>query len=407
MYPRYAESHIRSALRDTRVVAVSGPRQSGKTTLILRLSGKGRQYLTLDRQPILAAALSDPVTFIEDLDRAAIDEVQRAPELVLAIKASVDEDRRPGRFLLTGSANLLTIGTIKDSLAGRVEFVPLYPLSVSERRRIKRPQFIAKAFKGQAPKAGESLSADQLLRLVLAGGYPDAIKRRSERRRQDWYRAYIDSIIERDLPEIARVDKPAQVPQVLTIASRFAGQLTNLSEIGRSANLDRKTAMQYLRILEQLYLIRSVQPWSRNELNRLVKTPKLHFIDSGLLAALRGYSMARLRADRNLFGALLENFVFSELLKLASWADERIAIFHYRDRDGIEVDFVLENSAGDIVGIEVKAAASVRREDLKGLERLASIAGDAFKQGIVLYTGKQALPFGDRLRAVPLPSLWA
>jgi predicted AAA+ superfamily ATPase len=407
VYLRIAEPQIRNALRDTRVVAISGPRQSGKTTLARRFAKQGREYITLDNQSILAAAKSDPVAFIRGLDRAVIDEVQRAPDLLLAIKQSVDEDRRPGRFLLTGSANLLTVKTIHESLAGRVEIVPLYPLGRSEQLGIKHPQFISKAFRGAVPDTAEDLSTEKLSDWVTAGGYPEAIKRRSERRREDWYRAYIKSILERDLPEISNLAKPDQVPRVLQIAAQFAGQLTNLSEIGRSVGLDHKTADHYVSVLEQLYLIQRVQPWFRNELSRLVKTPKLHFIDSGLLTAMRGYSLSRLRADRTLFGALLESFVFSELLKLSAWTEERVMLFHYRDRDRLEVDFVLENSAGEIVGIEVKSAASVTRRDFLGLERVASAAGSAFKQGIVLYDGAQTLSFADNLRAVPLSALWA
>ena len=407
MYLRIGEPQIRTALRDTRVVAISGPRQSGKTTLARRFAKQGRKYVTLDNQSTLAAAKSDPVAFIRGLDRAVIDEVQRAPDLLLAIKQSVDEDRRPGRFLLTGSANLLTVKTIHESLAGRVEIVPLYPLGRSEQLGIKHPQFIAKAFRGAIPDMAEALTMQKLSDWVTAGGYPEAIKRRSERRRQDWYRAYIKSIVERDLPEISNLAKPDQIPRVLQIAAQFAGQLTNLSEIGRSVGIDHKTADHYVRVLEQLYLVQRVQPWFRNELSRLVKTPKLHFIDSGLLTATRGYSLSRLRVDRTLFGALLESFIFSELLKLSAWTEERIMLFHYRDRDQLEVDFVLENSAGEIVGIEVKSAASVTRRDFLGLERVASAAGSAFKQGIVLYDGVQTLAFADNLRAVPLSALWA
>jgi predicted AAA+ superfamily ATPase len=407
VYPRLAEAHIRTALRDTRVVAISGPRQSGKTTLARRFARQGRRYLTLDSQPTLAAARSDPVAFIRGLDRVVIDEVQRAPDLLLAIKQSVDEDPRPGRFLLAGSANLLTIKTVHESLAGRVEIVPLYPLSRGEQLRVKRPQFLSKAFQGQAPQLTESLSAENLLQLVARGGYPDAIKRRGERRRRDWYRAYIKALVERDLPEIADLAKPRQIPRVLEVAAQFAGRLTNLSEIGRSVGLDHKTAEHYLSVLEQLYLVQRIQPWFRNELSRLIKSPKLHFIDSGLLTSLRGYSIARLRIDRGLFGALLESFVFSELLKLAAWADESVSLFHYRDRDKFEVDFILENTAGQIVGVEVKAAASVTRRDFAGLERVASAARTAFVQGIVLYDGAQTLSFGESLRAVPLSALWA
>jgi len=406
MYPRLAEARIRTALRDTRVVAISGPRQSGKTTLARRFAKRGRRYLTLDDQATLAAARSDPVAFVNDLDRAVIDEVQRAPELVLAIKQSVDDDPRPGRFLLTGSANLLTIGTVRESLAGRIEIVPLYPLGRSERLRIMRPRFIASAFQGQIPPRTTALSAAELLQVVGAGGYPDAIKRRSERRRQDWYRAYIDSIVERDVPEIAELAKPNQIARVLEISARFAGRLANLSEIGRSAALDHKTADRYLRVLEQLYLVQRVQPWFRNELSRLIKTPKLQFVDSGLLTAMRGYSMDRIRKDRSLLGPLLESFVYSELLKLSSWAQERIAVFHYRDRDQLEVDFVLEDAGGRVVGIEVKAAASVSGGDFAGLERVASAAGADFVQGIVLYGGAQTVSFAPHMRAVPLSALW-
>lgn len=407
MYPRFSEILVRSALRDTRVVAISGPRQSGKTTLARRFAQQGRIYVTLDNQPTLAAAKSDPVAFIRGLDRAIIDEVQRAPELLLAIKQSVDEDPRPGRFLLTGSANLLTIKTVNESLAGRVEVVPLYPLSRGEQLRSKIPEFISKIFRGQLPQPAESFAGNKLLQAVVAGGYPDAIKRRAERRRDAWYRAYIKSIAERDIPEIADIANPGQIPRLLELSAQFAGQLINLSELGRTLGLDHKTVGHYLRILEQIYLLQRVQPWSRNELSRLVKTPKLHFFDSGLLTTLHGYSVARLRSDRNLFGSLLETFVFSELVKSTAWTKERVSIFHYRDKDQVEVDFVLQNAGGQVVGIEVKAAASVTRRDFTGLERVASAAGIAFVQGIVLYDGDQTLPFGKTLRAAPFPTLWA
>jgi uncharacterized protein len=407
VYPRFAERLVRTALRDTRVVAISGPRQSGKTTLARRFAGAGRVYLTLDNQPTLAAARNDPVAFIRGFDRAIIDEVQRAPEVLLALKQSVDEDPRPGRFLLTGSADLLTIRTVHESLAGRVEVIPLYPLGRSEWLRSRVPRFVSKAFQGQLPQAAESLHGDKLLQLIATGGYPDAVRRRAERRRQDWYHAYIKSIVERDIPEIADIAGREQIPRLLEICARFAGRLTNLSEIGRAIGRDHKTVRQYLRVLEQIYLVQAVQPWSRNELSRLVKTPKIHFIDSGLLTALRGYSTARLRSDRGLLGPILESFVFSELIKGAAWSGDRVSIFHYRDKDQLEVDFVLESPAGQIVGVEVKAAASVTQRDFGGLERVASAAGSAFVQGILLYDGEQTLSFGQNLRAVPLPALWA
>ncbi|MET0659535.1 MAG: ATP-binding protein [Steroidobacteraceae bacterium] len=405
-YPRHAEPRVRTALRDTRVVALTGPRQSGKTTLARRFAREKRTYLTLDDSATLAAAKSDPVAFIQALDRAVIDEVQRAPELLFAIKRSVDEDRRAGRFLLTGSANLSTITTVRESLAGRVETIPLYPLARSEIIRNKRPRFIDKVFAGEISAAAELIRHDAVPALVSQGGYPEALMRKSERRRQDWYRAYLESIAERDVPEIATLTRAGQIPRLLQISAQFAGLLVNLSEIGRSIALNHKTTDHYLQVLEQLFLVRRLPPWSSNELSRIVKTPKLHFIDSGLLAALRGYSAARLRADRALLGPLLEGFVYSELLKSAAWSEERVSIFHYRDKDQREVDFVLENDAGQVVGIEVKAAASVTRGDFAGLDRLASAAGPRFAQGILLYSGEQSLSFADKLRAAPLATLW-
>jgi predicted AAA+ superfamily ATPase len=407
VYPRLAESRIRLALRDTRVVAITGPRQSGKTTLARRFARQGRSYVTLDDPATLAAARSDPVAFIRDFDRAVIDEVQRAPDLLLAIKRTVDEDERPGRFLLTGSADLSTIATVRESLAGRIETIPLFPLSRSELLRRKRTQFIASIFRGEAPQPAEVVSPDALVQMVAGGGYPEALARRTERRRQAWHRAYVESIVERDVPEIASLARPNQIPRVLQFAAQLAGCLVNLSEIGRNVALDHKTTDHYLRVLEQLFLVHRLQPWSRNELSRIVKTPKLHFVDSGLLTSLRGYAVARLRTQRELLGPLLEGFIFSELLKLASVSEERVSLFHFRDRDQHEVDFVLENVQGDVVGIEVKAAASVTRRDFSGMDRLASIAGKSFVQGIVLYDGERPLSFADNLRAVPFASVWA
>ena len=406
-YPRHAEQSIKAALRDTRVVAIVGPRQSGKTTLARKFARNGRAYLTLDDYATLSAANSDPVAFVRGLDRAVVDEVQRAPQLLLAIKRAVDEDRRPGRFLLTGSANLSTVTSVRESLAGRVETIALYPLAESELLRRAKGRFIDDTFSGRLPAVRPKVRSTELTTLVCRGGYPEAVARKTERRRGDWYRAYLDAIVQRDIPEVASLTKLSRVPSLLQIAGHYAGRLVNLSDIGRTVGLNHKTTETYLSVLEQLFLLRRVQPWSRNELSRVVKTAKLHFVDTGLLTSMRGYSLARLRADSALFGPLLETYVFSELLKASTWSREHVSIYYYRDRDQYEVDFVLENSGGDIVGIEVKSAATVGAHDFRGLQRLASIAGDSFRLGIVLYDGEQTLSFGDRLRAAPVSALWS
>lgn len=407
MYPRQAEARIRKALRDTPIVTISGPRQSGKTTLAKRFQRPAWRYLSLDDATLRDAARRDPVAFVAALDRAIIDEVQRAPDLLLAIKRAVDEDRRAGRFILTGSANLLTIPTVRESLAGRVETIPLYPLARSEILRAKRTTFLSKIFRGDMPQPVEKLTNDGLLRIVLTGGYPEALARKSERRRSDWHRAYLQTLMERDVPEIAAIDKSGLLPKLLEVIARLAGQLLNLSEVGRHAALSHKTVDHYLRILEQLFLVRRVLPWHRNALSRLLKTPKVHFIDSGLLAVACRQSYVRLQADRNAFGPILESFVLSELLKAATWWDDSLAIWYYRDKDQLEVDFVLENGAGEIVGVEVKAAASVSSSDFRGLARLAAVSGEAFKQGVVLYCGDEIVSFAPTLRAVPIACLWS
>ena len=407
LYARFAESRIRESLRDTPVVALSGPRQSGKTTLARQFASKTRRYLNLDDAGTLAAARRDPVGFINEIDRAVIDEIQRAPELMLAIKQSVDQDRRAGRFLLTGSANILTLKNIRESLAGRIEALQLFPLSQAELRRAPRPTFLTALFAGRAPRSSTTVGIDQLIAAVASGGYPEVVARKTDKRRQDWCRAYLGAIVERDIPDIAALDKLSRFPQLLEVTAHLAGQLVNLSEIARQVSLDYKTIDHYLSVLEQLYLVRRIAPWHRNELKRLVKTPKLHFVDTGLLTALRGQSAVRLMGDRAPFGAILESFVFGELLKIASCASERVTFFHYRDKDQLEVDFVLENSLGEVVGIEVKAAASVQTTDFRGLERLREASGSHFRQGVILYSGDNTLSFGSQLRAVPMSSLWA
>jgi predicted AAA+ superfamily ATPase len=257
------------------------------------------------------------------------------------------------------------------------------------------------------PAAAETPVADDLLSIILAGGYPEVLARSSERRRRDWCRAYVDAITERDIREIADVERLGQIPRLLDVLAQFSGQLVNLSGIGGQLGLSHKTADRYISILEQLFLVRRLQPWFSNALKRLVKTPKVHFLDSGLLAVLCGHTRAKLHADRRPFGPLLESFAYAELLKQASWAEERVRLFHFRDKDQAEVDFVLEDEAGRVVGVEVKAAATVGASDFRGLDRLSAATGRKFALGVVLYDGEEILPFGSRMAAAPMACLWS
>jgi len=405
MFERLVERRAEEALSDTPVVLIVGPRRAGKTTLVRKMGETGRTYITLDDQTVLAAARSDPAGLIRGLDRAIIDEIQRAPDLLLAIKKTVDEDYRPGRFLLTGSANVLTLPRVADSLTGRMETLQLLPLARAEVEG-RTPTFLEHLFAGKLRRQREAILGDDLAKLVLLGGFPEAISRESERRRQDWSRSYLTSVLTRDLRDIADVEKLTELPKFARLLAEHSGQLVNYSQFGAGINVSHKTGQRYVGLLEQVFLIATLQPWFTNALKRIVKTPKLHFLDSGLLATVRGLSFDRVKADRGTFGALLESFVFAEVLKLMTGSDLRLTPHHFRDRDGREVDIVLERDDGMIAGIEVKASATVKAGDFGGLRALADACGDRFAFGVVLYDSADIVPFGDKLAAVPLSSLW-
>lgn len=408
MYQRFALDAVRTSLSDTRVVLIVGPRQSGKSTLVTSLAGSTRTYLTLDDPATLSSAQSDPKGFIRGLSSATIDEIQRAPELLLAIKESVDADQRPGRFLLTGSANIMSLPTIADSLAGRMEVITLLPLSRSEIIG-KKPTFIELAFDGRTAPAKSPIVGDELVDIVLSGGYPEVLSRSAPARRNKWCLDYIDAIIKRDVRDVAEVSRLGDMPRLMRMFAHHTAQITNYAEIGKSLTMDRKTVQRYLDIFSALYLTRSIEPWHNNQISRLSKSPKLHFLDSGLLASLRGATADTIRADRTSFGPLLETFVFGEILKQVGWLTERgILIHHFRTTTNKpdEVDFVLEDNKRRIVGVEVKASATASANDFNGIRKLSETTKSRFSAGIVLYDGDKVLPFGDKMFAVPVSNLW-
>ena len=405
LYPRWIEPRIDEALLDTPVVLLAGPRQAGKTTLVRQFAKRGLDYLTLDDELTLLSAREDPVGMIRNLDRAVIDEIQRAPQLLLAIKKSVDEDRRPGRFLLTGSANLMALPTVADSLAGRMETLLLLPLSQSEIEN--RPaNWIDSIFAGEILTAVAPVLGNELAERVLRGGYPETVVRPTAKRRIAWARQYIDAIVQRDVRDVADIDKLDQLPRFLRALAQTAGQMCNYSETGGRVGLDGKTVSRYIGVFEQMYLLKRIDVWARNRLKRVVKTPKLQFIDSGLLAVLMDVTVKDVQADKSRYGHVLESFVFGELYKHTTSADDDYRLLYYRDADKFEVDVVLENTAGQLVGVEVKASTTVKERDLRGLKKLSSLAGDQFTAGVLLYDGDETMPLGSNIWAAPLSTLW-
>ena len=432
-YPRYVERRLAEALEDSPVVLIHGPRQCGKTTLAqfacapnyLRWGdreltwGEDRvswgvsqqrrdyKYITFDDAVVRDGAQADPMGFVADLpERVILDEIQRVPNLFSAIKLEVDRRRRPGRFILIGSTNVLLIPALSDSLAGRLQVVPLHPLAQSELAIQSGAGFLDALFgDGFEIRQTERLGT-RLIERIVAGGFPAALTRPTPRRQANWYRDYVQAQLQRDVRDMARIRTLDALPRLLGAAASQTARLFNLADLASHFQLSRPTIGDYVVLLERLFLLKRLPPWHSNRLSRMVKTPKLHVGDSGLASALLGADTASLAADRALLGQLLETFVFQELLRQASWLDAPTSFFHFRDKDGVEVDVVIEREARAVAGVEVKAAATVTSADFRGLRKLARAAGERFAGGVVLYDGETCTRFGDGLHAVPVRRLW-
>lgn len=406
-YPRFSLPHLTEALQDTPVVLIHGPRQCGKTTLARAVGdAAGYAYISFDDDVLRASVLADPVGFVADLpDKVVLDEVQRVPELFTALKVAVDRDRRPGRFILTGSANVLLLPRLADSLAGRMEILRLHPLAQSE-LAAKLPDFLDALFGDGFKTNQQARLGKELAERIAAGGYPAALARPSSRRRVTWYRDYIETLVQRDVRDVARINSLDVLPRLLTLAAGQTARLLNVADLASPFQLSRPTIRDYVTLLARVFLLEELPPWHNNRLSRLVKTPKLHLGDTGLACALLGVDGAALWADRTLLGQLLETFIFQELRRHASWRDDSLAFYHFRDKDGVEVDIVLEGIGQRVAGIEVKAAATVTASDFRGLRKLKESTGERFAGGVVLYDGEVTTTFGDKLFAVPICSLW-
>lgn len=406
--PRLVEPSLLEALSDTPVVLLHGPRQCGKTTLATKVGArKGFDYLSMDDDGVRAAALADPAGFVSRLPRrVVIDEVQRTPEIFLPLKAEVDRGREPGRFLLTGSTNVLLLPKLADSLAGRMGSVRLHPLAQCE--IACRPARIIEQFaSGEFPMGKRRRLGEDLAARIVGGGFPAALARKAPGRRRQWYVDYIEALVQRDVRDLARIASLHSLPKLLKLAAGQCARLLNVSEFADAFQLSRPTIRDYVTLLERIFVLEELPPWHSNRLKRLVKTPKLHLADTGLACSLLGLSAAALWSDRETLGQLAETFVFGELQRQASAASEPVAFSHFRDRDGYEVDIVLEHPGARITGVEVKIASTVQPSDFRGLHALRTAVGKRFACGVVFHDGEVTLSFGDGMFAVPLSELWA
>lgn len=405
--PRFIRSRLEAALADSPVVLIHGPRQCGKTTLARHFGDeRGYLYYSFDDEAVRSAAEDDPAGFVAGLpDRVILDEVQLVPHIFSAIKIAVDRDRVCGRFIMTGSANILLIPKISDSLAGRVEIIRLHPFSRSEILR-QKVDFIDALFAGTSLMHQTDRLGDEVADVVIAGGYPAALVRSSAARRSAWYRAYVETIAKRDIRELARIREVEALPQLMELAAGQTAQLFNLSSLAGPFRLSRPTIGDYVTLLENVFLVYRMPPWHTNRLSRLIKTPKIHVGDTGVASAVLGHTPDSLRVDRKALGHLLETFVVQELRRQASWNEHHVRFHHFRHKDGAEVDVVMEGGRRRIVGVEVKLSGTVRAKDFRGLKKLREAVGDRWVRGIVLYDGEMTVPFGDGLAAVPLSCLW-
>ena len=417
LYPRFVAPLLAEALQDSPAVLLHGPRQCGKTTLAQTLCGAGSppavlrgfpeyEYRSLDERDTFAYASNDPVGFVEDIPgRVVLDEVQLAPWLFSDLKRAIDRDRTPGRFLLIGSMHVLFVPKISDSLAGRLQIVPLHPLAQCEQER-RVPDFLDCLFgDGFGDCRGERLGAE-LAERAAAGGYPAALVLPAGRRRARWHRNHVETLAQRDVREQSQVRMASDIPRLLEIVSAQTAQVLNVSAIASDLGLSRGTVEHYLGLLERVFALNRLPGWHCQRRARLLRAPKLHVGDTGLACALLGADAASLAKDRTLLGRLLETLVFQELRRQASWSGDPLAFFHYRDAHQAEVGIVIERGIDAVAGVEVKAGATVTREDFKGMEKLARAAGKRFVAGVVLYDGRMRVGFGDRFGAVPLRRLW-
>lgn len=405
LYPRLVGALLDSSREYFRVIWVGGPRQAGKSTLVQQVATDDMPYISLDDQKWREAASRDPHELLSNFDRLIIDEVQIVPDLINAVKLEVDNDSRKGRYILTGSANILTIPRITDSLAGRMRKLRLMPLSQVELRG-GSGEFLQKVFSGEIPAIEDCALGPNLVDIALSGGFPEAVAVDDWNAKHIWLDEYIDNVVTRDSRDIDEVEEPLALLELARILPLYSGKIVNHAKISEILTKDTATVKKYMRLLEQMYLFQSLPSWQTNSLKALTKAPKLFLLDSGLMAALQKESVESIKYDRSEIGAIIETFVFAELLKQTTWNCDRWNFSYMRSQEGKEVDIVIENRVRKVVGIEVKASSNVSASDFSGLQTLAEACGDRFVQGIILYDSSVTRQYKDKFVALPISALW-
>lgn len=407
-YRRNIEKKFKEALSTSPAVLLTGARQTGKTTLVEEYAkSKGYHYITFDDLTFLSAATRDPQGFIAGIPKPVIiDEVQRVPAIFLPIKRDIDTNREPGRYIVTGSANPLLINRVGESLAGRLETLTLFPLSQGELEG-RKEDFIETVFEGEpSSRFKNNSSKEELYDLITRGGYP-VVQPLNDARREAWFHGYVNDILLKDVQNLANIEKLAELPNLLKMVALRAGHILNATDLSRMLGISAASVQRYLTLLETLYMISFCRPWRASVEKRYVKSPKAYLIDTGILSYLQGITTKRMLAEPLFTGHVLENFVWQELSKQATWSSIRIDIYHFRTATGVEVDIVLEDSMGRVVGIELKNSSTIKAEDFNGLEYMQEMLGKKFVRGIVLYTGSEIVPFGgSTMLAMPIASLW-
>ena len=412
-FQRWQEDQIRTGLSHSRVLLLEGPRQCGKTTLAKRISDgldvRGI-YRTLDDLTLLNSAIDDPHGFVAHGDELmVIDEVQRAPQLLAAVKKDVDENQTPGRFLLTGSANIMTLPKVTESLAGRVRKVRLRPLALGEIARLE-PRFLELARVGGWRDASEetfSAAKDSYIEMALAGGYPEAVRLSGSRARRQWHIDYLGALMDRDLKDVANIRRKDNLFKLVEVLAAWSSRFMDATAISTALGVSRPTLETYINALETLYLVDRVKPWFKTDYARVGKQDKLYMSDTGLMAAILNWSFDKVRLDGSLNGKLIETLIYTQLAALLESQTENYRIYHYRDREQRELDFIIEAEDDSLIGVEVKAGSHVEPRDFRHLKWFnENLAKDRPFQGLVLYTGEHIASFGPQMWAVPISKLF-